>query len=220
MTQDTAVQIYLAVEAGGAPAAALAATMTGLLETATGRKLISAVLIMPPPGKDLDAGIAPLVEAAQKRDVAVLLYADAHLTRTLRADGVHLPPSEQPMAAFAEARDILGTRAMIGADAGFMRHDAMELGEAGAAYIAFGLLPGIDREDAAARREDLVSWWSEIFEVPCVAMNIDDPDEAAALAAAGADFVALKLPPDMAGEAAEQWLTDHASRLARRAAAA
>ena len=37
---------------------------------------------------------------------------------------------------------------------------------------------------------DLVTWWAELFEVPCVgwAMNLD---EVAGLAGAGADFVAI-----------------------------
>jgi thiamine-phosphate pyrophosphorylase len=35
-----------------------------------------------------------------------------------------------------------------------------------------------------------VEWWSEVFEIPCVGYA-GDAEEAAALAQAGADFVAL-----------------------------
>jgi thiamine-phosphate pyrophosphorylase len=46
-----------------------------------------------------------------------------------------------------------------------------------------------------------VAWWAELFELPCVAYAAD-PDEVAALAAAGADFVAIDVVPNEAPSAA------------------
>ena len=69
----------------------------------------------------------------------------------------------------------------------------MTLAEDGADYIAFGIPPHVeDRAAAAARRLELVAWWGEIFEIPCVAFDVDTTDEAIALAGAGADFVAVR----------------------------
>ncbi len=89
---------------------------------------------------------------------------------------------------------MLGTRYIVGVDVGRSRHDAMTLAEAGADYIAFGIPPHVeDRAASAARRLELVAWWSEIFEIPCVAFDVDTADDATALAGAGADFVAMRL---------------------------
>ncbi len=135
----------------------------------------------------------PLVELAQSKEIAALIDGDAQLARTLRADGVHLPWSKDITANYAEARDILGTRYIVGVDVGRSRDDAMTLAEDGADYIAFGIPPHVeDRAAAAARRLELVAWWGEIFEIPCVAFDIDTTDEAIALAGAGADFVAVR----------------------------
>lgn len=135
----------------------------------------------------------PLVELAQSKDIAALIEGDAQLARTLRADGVHLPWSKNPAASFAEARDILGTRYIVGIDVGRSRDDAMTLAEDGADYIAFGIPPHVeDRAAAAARRLELVAWWGEIFEIPCVAFDVDTGEDAIALAGAGADFVAVR----------------------------
>jgi thiamine-phosphate pyrophosphorylase len=143
------------------------------------------------------AAARPLVELAQARDVAALIEGDAQLARTLRADGVHLPWSKDIAIRYAEARDILGTRFIVGADVGRSRHDAMTLAEDGADYIGFGIPAHVeDRLGAAARRLELVDWWSEIFEVPCVAFDVEDAEAATALAAAGADFIAMA--PDAA----------------------
>lgn len=128
----------------------------------------------------LDASSAhPLVERAQKAGVAALIEGDAQLARALRADGVHLRWSPALAADYVEARDILGNRFMIGvaiaADAETARHDAMELAEAGADYIGFHVHDGTDDSANGAGRE-LVGWWAEIFEVPCVGF-VDRADE-------------------------------------------
>jgi thiamine-phosphate pyrophosphorylase len=144
------------------------------------------------------ASARPLLELAQDRGIAALIDGDAQLARTLRADGVHVPWSKDVGASYAEAREVLGTRYLVGVDVGRSRHDAMTLAEAGADYIAFGIPPHVeDRAASAARRLELVSWWGEIFEIPCVAFDVDNADDATALAGAGADFVAMRYAPDL-----------------------
>jgi thiamine-phosphate pyrophosphorylase len=157
------------------------------------------LLIAPGADGSLTAAVArPLVELAQRRDVAALIEGDAQLARTLRADGVHLPWSKDIVARYIEAREILGNRYIVGVDVGRSRHDAMTLAEDGADYIAFGI-PGHveDRLAAAARRLELVAWWGEIFEVPCVAFDVENAPDATALAAAGADFIAMRPGADL-----------------------
>lgn len=152
---------------------------------------VACVLLRGADGGALAPALAKaLVKIVQDQGIAVLIGDDAGLARMVKADGLHLAWSKAPIAAYREARDILGKHAMIGADAGRSRHDAMELGEAGADYVAFGIPAHVeDRETAEERQLDLVSWWSEIFEVPAVAFDVAHEAHAAALARAGADFV-------------------------------
>lgn len=142
-----------------------------------------------------------LIETAQAQGIAALVTGDVQLAETIGADGVHLPwrPTDTLNdEAYAEARARLGSQRIVGADAGSTRDSAMRLAEKGADYIAFGLPAGGDLEGnlggiAGRRRLDLIAWWADIFEVPCVAMDVSSPEDAAELHAAGADFITLPL---------------------------
>lgn len=180
-------ELYVIVEAGEAAREKLLAALAAAP--------VASVLIVPTRGVALDAAAArPLVEAAQSAGAAALILNDVRLARALRADGVHLASAGDLEAAYAEAREVLG-HGIVGVDAGGSRHDAMTLAEAGADYVAFGALP-LDGEEARVRRDEMAAWWAEIFEVPCVAFDVETAAEAEALAAAGADFVAVRLPAD------------------------
>ncbi len=165
----------------------------------------------------VEAGTAeaakPLIAAAQKAGAAALLAGNAQLARTLKADGAHLPVGSTE-ADYEEARNILGQRFIVGADAGRSRDAAMRFGEAGAEYIGFGIPEFVgDTDSARSRQLDLIGWWAEIFEVPCVAFDVAAASDAAALAGAGADFVAVRLAPEMTSENVRTALRDYAAAL-------
>jgi thiamine-phosphate pyrophosphorylase len=185
-------QLYVGITAGPTAHDHLAAALAAAA--------VASVLIAPPPASPLDiTAIKPLVDRAQQAGAAALILVDAVLARTLGADGVHLGPVRDVRGTYQAARGALGQRAIIGVDAGTSRHDAMVLAEDGADYIAFGAPshpPALaqDRHLACQRRNDLVVWWAELFEPPCVAFDVETAREAEKLARAGADFVAIDLP--------------------------
>jgi thiamine-phosphate pyrophosphorylase len=165
-----------------------------LLAEAFAAAPVAAVIIMPEePAAIAPADALPLIAAIQKAGAAALIFGDAHLARTLKADGVHLPWSQDVRAAAVDAREILGQGGIIGADAGTSSHDAMELGELGVDYVAFGLSASLDSLEAREERDGLVAWWVEIFVVPVVALDVTGASEAVAFASAGADFVSVPL---------------------------
>lgn len=176
------------------------------------------LVVTAPEGAALASAAArPLVELAQRKKIAALIVDDPAAARETGADGVHLTPRPDIADACRAARAALGTQAIVGADAGASRHDAMLLGEAGADYVAFGRLPRDADSETAHTQRELVAWWAEIFVVPVVAFGIETPEEAAALARAGADFVAVRMPRD---GSAESWAAAMAAALAAPADAA
>ena len=185
--QDISAQLFLVVEAGDSARDRLSAALAAAR--------IASVLIVPPTGRDLSlAEVQPLIAAAQAHGAAALL-PDAELARLAKADGVHLRHSDDIAADFRDARAKVGAGAIIGGHAGSSRHDAMMLGELGADYIAFGLPRDVASEDAArGQRFELVQWWAEIFEVPCIAFDVEDNRGIIDLAEAGVDFIGISLP--------------------------
>jgi thiamine-phosphate pyrophosphorylase len=164
---------------------------------AMGAAPLASVTLTPAPGINALAVLKPLVQRLQKDGIAVLVTGDIDLARTLRADGVHVPWSQAQPSTYAEAREAAGAHMIVGADAGRSRHTAMELGEGNADYVAFGIPEHVgDRTTAEARQINLIAWWSEIFEVPCMAANVTSAEHAARLADAGADFVSVDIAVD------------------------
>jgi thiamine-phosphate pyrophosphorylase len=144
--------------------------------------------------KDIDEhGAARLAEPLQRicadRDVAFIVNDSVGLAKRLGADGVHLGQEDGDVA---EARQRLGRDVQIGVTCHGSRHLAMEAGEAGADYVAFGAFFPSTTKDAKHRAEpDILTWWSTLFELPCVAIGGITQANCAPLVSAGADFLAV-----------------------------
>jgi thiamine-phosphate pyrophosphorylase len=68
----------------------------------------------------------------------------------------------------------------------------MEAAEAGADYVAFGgFYPTQTKQPNAAAEPEILSWWSELMVVPCVAIGGITVENAPPLTEAGADFLAV-----------------------------
>ena len=131
----------------------------------------------------------PLQRICGDRDVAFLINDSISLAKRLGADGVHLGQEDGDPR---EARSVLGPSAQIGVTVHDSRHLAMEAGEAGADYVAFGAFyPTLTKEVRHHAEPALLSWWTTVFEIPCVAIGGITPDNARPLITAGADFIAV-----------------------------
>lgn len=131
----------------------------------------------------------PLQKICAEHDVAFLVNDSIALAKRLGADGVHLGQEDGDPR---EARAELGPAAQIGVTCHDSRHLAMEAGERGADYVAFGsYFPTTTKLVEHHAEPVLLSWWSTMFEIPCVAIGGITPANARPLVTAGADFLAV-----------------------------
>jgi thiamine-phosphate pyrophosphorylase len=131
----------------------------------------------------------PLQAICAEANVAFIVNDSMALAKRLGADGVHLGQSDGDIR---EARALLGPDAQIGKTCHDSRHFAMEAGDAGADYVAFGAFyPTTTKPSHYRPPPAILSWWSSLFEVPCVAIGGITPANAKPLIDAGADFIAV-----------------------------
>ena len=130
-----------------------------------------------------------LMPIAHARDVAFLLNDDAALAARLGCDGAHLGQGD---GDHAEGRRLLGPNRTLGITCHASRHLAMEAGEVGADYVAFGAFFPTDTKEVVHRAEpEILAWWSEMAELPSVAIGGITAANCAPLVQAGADFLAV-----------------------------
>lgn len=131
----------------------------------------------------------PLQRICAEHEVSFIVNDDMGLAKRLGADGVHLGQSDGDPR---EARALLGPSAQIGITCHDSRHLAMEAGEAGADYVAFGaFFPTSTKETIHRPDPSILGWWSTLFEIPCVAIGGITPENGRILVEAGADFLAV-----------------------------
>ena len=126
---------------------------------------------------------------AQSRDVAFLLNDMPDLAVATGCDGAHVGQSDTPAR---DARRILGPNRMLGVTCHGSRDLAMQAGEDGADYVAFGAFFHSGTKQVAQLVDpEILTWWTELMEPPCVAIGGIDAGNCQALVQAGADFVAV-----------------------------
>ena len=141
-------------------------------------------------GEDELARLAePLQRICADAGVAFIVNDSMALASRLGADGVHLGQQDGDVR---DARALLGPTAQIGKTCHDSRHLAIEAGEAGADYVAFGAFhPTTTKPSHYRPQPSILSWWASVFEIPCVAIGGITPANAAPLVTAGADFIAV-----------------------------
>jgi thiamine-phosphate pyrophosphorylase len=140
------------------------------------------------PRDEVKRVIEELMPVAQARDVAFILNDDAMLAAEMGCDGAHLGQSDGDHAG---ARMLLSGK-ILGITCHDSRHLAMLAGEQGADYVAFGAFFPTTTKDAQHRATpDILEWWSDMAEVPSVAIGGITAANCAPLVQAGADFLAV-----------------------------
>ena len=126
--------------------------------------------------------------AVQAHNAAFILNDRPDLAAELGCDGVHVGQDD---ASYSEARRLM-PNGIVGVTCHDSRHLAMEAGEAGADYVAFGaFFPTQTKEPKTSADIELLKWWGEMMVVPCVAIGGITVQNAPALVEAGADFLAV-----------------------------
>ena len=126
---------------------------------------------------------------AQSRGVAFLLNDRAELVRDLGCDGVHVGQEDVPAKI---ARQLIGPDLTLGVTCKGSRDLAMQAGEDGADYVAFGaFFPSATKDVSRFVSPEILRWWSDLMEPPCCAIGGITAENCGPLVRAGADFLAV-----------------------------
>lgn len=107
-------------------------------------------------------------DVVQPHGTALILDGASALAREMGCDGVHVPAED-----VATARRQLGDSLQLGAFCGRSRDLAMQAGEYGADYVAFGPFGDVPEDSETT----LLGWWREMMELPVVAEYTPSPTE-------------------------------------------
>ncbi|MEM6537924.1 MAG: thiamine phosphate synthase [Pseudomonadota bacterium] len=135
---------------------------------------------------DVALAVKPVLAA---HDVAFIINDDPELAQNVGADGVHIGQSD---GSYADARKRVGDQATVGVTCHDSYHLALEAAEAGADYVAFGAFFETATKQASTRATlELLSDWTTMTTVPCVAIGGITPSNCDGIVQAGADFIAV-----------------------------
>lgn len=138
---------------------------------------------------EIRTAIEILQPIVQERNVAFILNDRPDLAREYNCDGVHIGMEDMPIE---QARKIIGNDLQLGVSCYDSRDMAMKAGEKGADYIAYGAFFPSPTKDTEIRTPiDLLKWWSELMELPVVAIGGITAQNCQPLVKAGADFLAV-----------------------------
>lgn len=133
--------------------------------------------------------IDALRPVCQSRGVAFLLNDRADLVIPTGCDGAHVGQEDMPAA---EARRIMGPDLTLGVTCKGSRDLAMQAGEDGADYVAFGaFFPSTTKDVKNFLDPEILAWWSDLMELPSCAIGGITPENCGPLVRAGTDFLAV-----------------------------
>ncbi|MCP5382416.1 MAG: thiamine phosphate synthase [Kordiimonadaceae bacterium] len=139
--------------------------------------------------EDIILAAKKLMPICHARDVAFIINDRADIARKVGADGVHIGQED---ISYNEARTVVGEDRIVGVTCKNSKHLSMIAGEQGADYVAFGAFYPTNTKITTTKADpEILRWWQDLFEIPCVAIGGINADNAAEMADAGADFIAV-----------------------------
>ena len=130
-----------------------------------------------------------LLMLCREYGATLIINDDIALCLAIGAGGVHLGKGD---ANINTARAQLGETKIIGVSCYNQLQLAVQAQQNGADYVAFGTFyPTTTKITTTVASPKILNWWQEVFEIPCVAIGGINADNAADMAKAGADFVAV-----------------------------
>jgi thiamine-phosphate pyrophosphorylase len=132
-----------------------------------------------------------LLPITQEHDVALLMNDRPDLAAELGCDGVHVGQEDTP---YDEARALVGADAIVGVTCKRSRHLAVEAADKGADYVAFGgFFHSTTKVSEKTERAspEIITWWSETTNVPCVAIGGITVENCGPIVAAGAGMLCV-----------------------------
>lgn len=137
---------------------------------------------------EIRRAVDTLRPAVQAAGTAFILNDRPDLAAELGCDGVHVGQED---TSYREARAAIPD-GIVGVTCHDSLHLAMDAGEAGADYVAFGaFFPTATKEPKTRTEPEILRAWSMATVVPCVAIGGITVDNAPVLVEAGADFLAV-----------------------------
>lgn len=138
---------------------------------------------------EIRKAIDVILPLCSDRDIPLILNDRPDIAKKSGVDGVHVGEED---ASYAEARAIMGEEHIVGVSCYDSRHRAMELGEKGADYVAFGAFyPTQTKEAKTSVTPEIIEIWTTFTTVPCVAIGGITADNLGSIVEAGADFIAV-----------------------------
>ncbi|WP_416898205.1 MAG: thiamine phosphate synthase [Minwuia sp.] len=138
---------------------------------------------------EIRRAVERLMPVCHERDVAFIVNDRPDLAAETGADGVHIGDED---GAYADARAAVGADAIVGVSCYDSRQKAMDAGDAGADYVAFGaFFPTTTKVPKSKAEPEILEAWSAMTVVPCVAIGGITHENCGPLVRAGADFLAV-----------------------------
>jgi thiamine-phosphate pyrophosphorylase len=124
-----------------------------------------------------------------KYGTLIIINDNPYVAKKARADGVHLGQKD---ADYSHARELLGHEAIIGITCHNSKELAFNAVSSGADYVAFGAFYSSETKYIKHKANmEILEWWQEAMEIPCVAIGGIDISNVENIIKAGADFIAM-----------------------------
>ena len=141
------------------------------------------------PDDEIEEIVKRLKPIAHVQQTLILINDNVDLAVKCAVDGVHLGQQDMKINL---AKELLSDDAIFGITCHNSKDLAFAAGSAGADYVAFGsFFKSETKPEASPADLELLTWWNETMEIPCVAIGGITTENARAVIEAGANYIAV-----------------------------